>query len=100
MSSCWLLSPCPILEITVAVWGVVSLCCYCLRTDGSMTPVDAVKRVLDDFLIPNAKYDRLGPRFRNNFLWRAEVRANISAGVVHLAVACIWPGDSPVRPWI
>jgi hypothetical protein len=24
-------------------------------------------------MLPNAKFDRLGPRFRNNFLWRAEV---------------------------
>lgn len=50
-----------------------------------MTAVDAVKRVLDDYLLPNAKYDRLGPLFRNNFLWRAEVRW----------CACLCTGSTP-----
>jgi hypothetical protein len=52
---------------------IALICLRAVLADGSLTPVDAVKKVLDDFLVPHAKYDRLGPRFRNNFLWRAEV---------------------------
>jgi hypothetical protein len=53
------------------------------------TTVQAVRKLFEEHIEPLAKFDRAGLRFREDFLWRAEVSRSVDVVSHRAACACV-----------